>query len=83
MRRTHFMVCASIIKALTSESMSLNGVVMHMNLNRRLARLCISELVTSQFVSVEGVGAVRYQATEKGVDWCNRYSAVIAELRRI
>jgi predicted transcriptional regulator len=80
-RRSHLAVCAAVLNALAAEKMSLNRITVHMNLNRRVAKLCLEELTASQLVTAEGTDSMSYFATDEGIDWCRRYRLLVSELR--
>ena len=79
-RRSHLAICAGMLKALSAESMSLSKTIVFMNLNSRLAKQCLDELLASGFVVTSKTKPVSYSATASGMNWLEQYRLLITEL---
>jgi len=77
-RRSHLDIHYSILKASCCEGLSLSRIIVYVNLNRRLAKRCIEELVEGGLIStVEEADSLSYMTTEKGSNWLKTYKSLI------
>jgi len=80
-RRSYADICASIIKVLRAEDLTMDKIVVHANLNRRLAKRYVGKLVTNGSIEASKSRPVHYSATAKGIEWYRKYVSVITELK--
>lgn len=77
-RRTRLDIYAAILRALASDTLTMNQLVFHLRLNSRIARECVSELTRRGFAEVQRREAITtYSATQEGMNWVRRYMKVV------
>ncbi len=63
------------------DSLTLNQLVLHLNLNRSIAKKCVEEMIRLDFVKVEHGRFDSYVSTPKGREWMGRYIQITQEYR--
>ncbi|TMI15045.1 hypothetical protein E6H33_06945 [Candidatus Bathyarchaeota archaeon] len=77
-RRSHLDIHYSILKAACCEGLSLSRIIVYVNLNRRLAKRCIKELVDGGLIcTVDEADSPSYVTTNKGTSWLETYKSLI------
>lgn len=61
------------------DSLTLNQLVLHLNLNRSIAKKCVDEMIRNGFVEVKHARFDVYSSTPKGADWMGRYVKITQE----
>lgn len=74
-------ICADVIKAVSLDSLTLTAIIVHLNLNTRVARKCLMELVKSGLVDASKAEPTMYSASERGIKWLSRFRQLVQELR--
>jgi predicted transcriptional regulator len=81
-RRSSLDIQASILRAVSNDELSMNKIVVYVNLNRKLAKKYVRELFGKGFLEVKNDSKFeRYSTTEKGMEWLTRYKLVIRDLK--
>jgi predicted transcriptional regulator len=79
-RRSHFGLHSAILRVLALESLTLNQVVIRVNLNRRVAQRCLHEMLKENLVETHtNAKFPKFAATEKGIHWLREYSKLTRE----
>ncbi len=72
-------ILGAILKALTVEELTLNQVVLRLNLNRNSAKACLQELTGRGLVEVRLSKFQTYATSTKGTDWLRDYIRLVRE----
>jgi predicted transcriptional regulator len=73
-RRSRLDLYAAIVKALISDGITANALIIHLNLNSRLAKKYLAGLLQEGLIEVQREGRfATYSATQEGREWFELY----------